>query len=160
MDGVYKKVDDDRGFGSLGEWPAPGEHDCIVNQMTVRDSEFRQGDGQTFPGVEIQFHYELVDDPDHDTPLQFRGAPFRLPVNASDITAENTVKRIEIETARLKGHFKTILGRDNSTIPADLEAVDNRINEDTLLVCRVRCQERQVGTRTYRTEFLQETIDA
>jgi hypothetical protein len=50
----FQSVQADSGLGSLGWWPEEGNHDCLVTDVNMQDSTFKQKDGQTFPGFEIQ----------------------------------------------------------------------------------------------------------
>ena len=116
----FQSVQADSGLGSLGWWPEEGNHDCLVTDVNMQDSTFKQKDGQTFPGFEIQFSYQLINDPGQDEPRRWLGAPIRLPADMGALTDNGAKTRAEIELRRLKGHLTTCLRRE----PQDINGVD------------------------------------
>ena len=145
--------------GGAAPWPAQGEHECYLIGLHCDTGTFRQSDGQEFPAATVQFEYELVDDPDRPSPLQWKGAIFNLPSDPSQITLDGSRKRAEIEMSRLKGHLKTVLGREPSNLVSDIEEVVNMIgDQSSALVTKVFCQYREVNGRTYRTEYIRDLL--
>ena len=61
--------------------------------------------------------------------------------------------------SRLKGHLKTVLGREPSNLVADIEEVVGMIgDQSSALVTKVFCQYREVNGRTYRTEYIRDLL--
>ena len=160
MQNSFNDVQADQGLGSLGEWPAEGVHNCYLVGVTVNDdAKFKQaGDGQEFASVSIQFLYQLVEDPDHAEPLEWNGAPMNIPQDPSQITHEGSQIRARIEMQRLKGHMKTLLARDPADIGSDMEEISTMLSGEQSVVCSVKCQYNQRGTRVYKTEYLHELL--
>ena len=149
----------DQGLGSLGEWPAKGEHACYVLGMNVQNGTFRQtSDKQEFPAISVQFHYQLCEDPDRTEPLVWNGAPMTIPNDASVLTHEGSQIRARIELSRLKGHLKTILGYDPTDLGSAYEEVSDKLNGDSTVACMVRCNYTERGTSTYKSEYLQSLL--
>ena len=152
----FETANADQGMGSLGEWPAKGEHACYVLGMTVQPGTFRQStDKQEFPALSVQMHYQLCEDPDRTEPLIWNGAPMVVPNDPTVLTHEGSQIRAKIELGRLKGHLKTILGREPSDLGSALEEIENKLNGDSTVACMVRCQYTERGTSTYKSEYLQ-----
>ena len=150
----------DQGLGSLGEWPAEGNHDCYVLDMTVdTGSTFREAiaaGGTEFPGTTIQFRYQLIDDPDHEEPLVFRGAPITFPNDPSDLSHEGSKIRSRIEIQRLKGHIKTLLGKEPVDMASSMDELQNKLtNGEATVAATIRCAYNTRNNRTYRTEYVQ-----
>jgi hypothetical protein len=155
----FESATADQGLGSLGEWPDKGEHNCYVLGVNVSEGKFRQtGDGQEFPSISVQFHYQLCEDPDRAEPLIWKGAPMNIPNDPGQLSHEGSQIRARIEMGRLKGHLKTILSYDPSDIGAAFEEVENKLNGETTVAAVVRCQYTERNNRTYRTEFLQSLL--
>ena len=159
----FQKVQADQGLGALGEWPAQGEHNCYVLNLEIDTNatfkESQASGGNELPGISIQFNYQLVDDPDREEPLAWRGAPMTLPVNPSDVQSEGSQIRARIELQRLKGHMKTLLGRDPIDMESDMEIIKDMLERgDSSVVATVKCNYNSRGTRTYRTEFIQSLL--
>ena len=149
----------DQGLGSLGEWPAKGEHACYVLGVNVQPGTFRQtSDKQEFPAISVQFHYQLCEDPDRTEPLVWNGAPMTIPNDASVLTHEGSQIRARIELSRLKGHLKTILGYDPTDLGSAFEEVSDKLNGDSTVACMVRCNYTERGTSTYKSEYLQSLL--
>ena len=144
--------------GGAAPWPPQGEHEAYIIAVHTDVGTFRQTDGQEFPSATVQFEYELVADPDRATPLQWKGAMFNLPSDASQITLDGSRKRAEIEMNRLKGHLKTLLGREPNNLIVDLEEVGGMIGGESALVAKVFCQYRESNGRTYRTDFIRDLL--
>jgi len=152
----FETANADQGMGSLGEWPAKGEHACYVLGMNVQNGTFRQtSDKQEFPAISVQFHYQLCEDPDRTEPLIWNGAPMTIPTDPSVLTHEGSQIRAKIELSRLKGHLKTILGYEPTDLGAAFEEVESKLNGDSTVACMVRCQYTERGTSTYKSEYLQ-----
>ena len=139
-------------------WPKAGAHQCYLVGLHTATGKFRQSDGQEFPAATIQFEYELCEDPDRPSPLQWRGAIFSLPTDPGQITLEGSKKRAEIEMNRLKGHLTVLLGSEPTNMVSALEQVSNMIQSDQAVVCNVKCNYREVGDRTYKTEYIRELL--
>ncbi len=139
-------------------WPKAGDHQCYLIGIHTDTGEFRQSDGQMFPSATIQFEYELCDDPDRPSPLQWRGAVFNLPTNPAQLVLDGSKKRAEIEMNRLKGHLSVLLGSEPTNMVGALEQVSAMIQSDQAVVCNVRCNYREVGDRTYKTEYIRELL--
>ena len=153
----YNNATADQGLGSLGEWPAAGNHECYVLGMKIdENASFRQSsDGQEFPSIMIQFEYQLVDDPDRSTALVWKGAPFNLIKDSNVLTHDGSKTRTRIEMERFKGHLKTLMGEAVNDLPSAIDSVQAKFNGDSAVVAMIRCQYNQRGTRTYKTEYLQ-----
>jgi hypothetical protein len=159
MQSAFNDVQADQGLGSLGEWPVAGVHNCYVLSVTVNEGEFKQaGDGKTFPAVVTQFTYQLVEDPDHAEPLEFKGAPMTIPQDPTQITHEGSQIRARIEIQRLKGHLKTLLGREPGDIGADLGEIETMLSGEQSVVCTVQCKYNTRGERTFKSEYLQSLL--
>jgi len=149
----------DQGLGSLGEWPPKGEHNCYVLGMNISEGTFRQtGDGQEFPAMVVQYHYQLCEDPDRAEPLIWKGAPMTVPADPTVLTHEGSQIRARIELGRLKGHMKTILSYDPVDIGAAFEEIEEKLNGDQTVAAVVRCQYTERNNRTYRSEYLQSLL--
>jgi len=156
MQNDFESSQADQGLGSLGEWPAKGEHACYVLDVNVQAGTFRQtSDRQEFPAVTVQFRYQLCEDPDRTEPLVWNGAPMTIPNDASMLSHEGSQIRAKIELARLKGHLKTILGYDPTNLGAAFDEVEAKLNGDSTVACMIRCQYTERGTSTYKSEYLQ-----
>ena len=82
-----------------------------------------------------------------------------LPVNPSDVQSEGSQIRARIELQRLKGHMKTLLGRDPIDMESDMEIIKDMLERgDSSVVATVKCNYNSRGTRTYRTEFIQSLL--
>lgn len=150
----FAQAQPDNGTGAGGWWPAEGQHDVFISSMTVKASEYKSGDGQTFPGTEIVFRYQLINDPDQpNEPRSFEGASFRLPQDPSILDDKARIG-FDINMRRLKGHLQTILRRDVKDIGAALVEADARINGDQAVAVVVKCQYDVKNQRTYRKDFL------
>ena len=156
----FENAQADQGLGSLGEWPSEGNHECYVLSMNIdENATFRQtSDGQEFPSVSIQFEYQLSDDPDRPTPLVWKGAPMNLIKDSSNLTHEGSQIRNRIETERLKGHMKTILGSAPSDFGGGIEEVKNKLDSENAVLAMVRCIYQVRGNKTYKSEKLQHLI--
>ncbi|HIJ11993.1 TPA: hypothetical protein HA278_08095 [Candidatus Woesearchaeota archaeon] len=155
----FETASPDQGMGSLGEWPTKGEHACYVLSMDVGEGKFRQtGDQQEFPALSVQFHYQLCEDPDRTEPLIWNGAPMVIPNDPSLLTHEGSQIRAKIELGRLKGHLKTIIGRDPNNLENAVEEVDNKLKSDNTVACMVICQYTQRGETTYKSEKLKSLL--
>jgi len=155
----FETVQADQGLGSLGEWPAKGEHACYVLSVNVENGKFRQtGDQQEFPSILVQFHYQLCEDPDRTEPLIWNGAPMNIPHDPSALSHEGSKVRARIELQRLKGHLKTILGYDPSNMQAAFDDLESKLNGESTVACMVRCQYTERGTSTYKSEYLQSLL--
>ena len=107
------------------------------------------------PGIGMFFTYTLMNDPDRDTPLTFRGARFDLPQDPQQVVAENQKTRYRITLERLKGHLCTILGDDNiADYGQAIETIQNMLGGDAAVSAKVFCQYKKakVGDRVYRTD--------
>lgn len=159
MQNAFNDVQADQGLGSLGEWPPAGNHNCYVLGVTVTEGEFKQaGDGQMFPSVVAQFTYQLVEDPDHAEPLEWKGAPMNIPNDPTQISHEGSTIRARIEMQRLKGHMKTLLGREPGDIGSDMGEIETMLSGEQSVVCSVKCQYNQRGDRTFKSEYLQSLL--
>jgi hypothetical protein len=156
----FQSVQADSGLGSLGWWPEEGNHDCLVTDVNMQDSTFKQKDGQTFPGFEIQFSYQLINDPGQDEPRRWMGAPIRLPADMGALTDNGAKTRAEIELRRLKGHLTTCLRREPQNIGAALADLSHRLeNTDSVIAVVVKCQyDTAKDGKQYRKEFLQKAL--
>ena len=158
----FQTVDADQGLGSLGEWPPAGDHNCyVLNMMIDAKAIFKEAaasGGQEHPAISIQFSYQLVEDPDRAEPLLWRGAPITIPSNPKDIGHEGSKIRAQIEMKRLKGHLKTLLGRDPVDLSADMDAVASLLSGEQSVVAVVDCRYNKRNDRTYKTEYLKQLL--
>jgi len=160
MQNDFEKANADQGNGSLGEWPTEGNHECYVLGMTIDDNtNFRQSsDGAEFPSVTVQFEYQLCEDADRPTPLVWKGAPFNLIKDPSNLNHEGSQIRSRIELERLKGHMKTILGGNPADMVSGMASIQEKLASENAVVAMVRCIYQVRGTRTYKSEKLQHLI--
>ena len=127
--------------------------------MEVKPGQFRQTDDkQEFPALSVQFHYQLCEDPDRNEPLIWNGAPMVIPNDPKVLTHEGSQVRAKIELGRLKGHIKTILGREPGNLGNDLEEIENKLKSDNTVACMVYCQYNQRGENTYKSEKLKNLL--
>ncbi len=156
----FQSVQADSGLGSLGWWPEEGNHDCLVTDVNMQDNAFKQSDGQSFPGFEIQFSYQLINDPGQDEPRRFVGQPFRIPADMNALTDPKAKTRAEIELRRLKGHLTTCLRREPQDIGVALADLSHRLeNSDSVVAVVVKCQyDTGKDGKTWRKEFLQKAL--
>jgi hypothetical protein len=148
-------------IGGQVEWPPEGTHNAYIIGLNCKTGEFRQSDGQTFPSVTTQFVYELMEDPDRASPLQWPGALFNLPLDAGQLSVEGSQRRAEIEMNRLKGFLKVLKGGEEpGEIAAEIQLIKSQIDApDTTLAVQVRCQYRKANNgQTYRTDFVKELL--
>lgn len=154
LNNTFASVQPDNGMGAGGWWPAEGQHEVFIQNMTVRDSEYKLSDGQKVSGTEIVFRYQLINDADQpNEPRSFDGSPFRLPLDTSTLDDKGRI-RVEIEMRRLKGHLQTILRRDVKDIGTALGEADAKINGQDAVAVVVKCQYDHVGGKIYRKDFL------
>ena len=159
LQSAFEEVSADQGLGSLGEWPVKGNHNCYVLGVSMNDGTFKEtGTGNEFPAITVQFNYQLVDDPDHAEPLEWKGAPMTIPTDPSQISHEGSQIRAKIEMQRLKGHMKTLLGREPGDLGADIGEIESMLSGDTSVVCTIRCQYNERGNRTFKSEYLQSLL--
>ena len=159
----FTKVQADQGLGALGEWPPQGEHDCYVTGVTIDTNatfkESKASGGNETPGVSVQFAYQLVDDPDREEPLAWLGAPIILPMDPKEVKSDGSQIRCRIELQRLKGHLKTLLGRDPVDMNSDIEIVKDMLERgESSVVATVKCQYNDRGSKTFRSEFIQSLL--
>ena len=158
----FEEVQSDQGLGSLGEWPARGQHNCYVLNMTITDNatfkEAQAAGGHEHDAISIQFGYQLVEDPDRAEPLEWRGAPITIPQNPGAIQHEGSQICARIELQRLKGHIKTLLGREPGDLQADMDMISQMLSGDQSVVAVVDCRYNERGGRTYKTEYLQSLL--
>ena len=158
----FSSANADQGLGSLGEWPAQGEHNCYVLDVAVNtDATFKEaqaGGGQEHPAISIQFRYQLMEDPDRTEPLVWKGAPITIPQDMKQINQEGSRIRASIELQRLKGHLKTLMGSEPVDMSAAMESVDSLLNGESSVAATVRCVYTTRGSRTYRTEYIQSLL--
>jgi len=159
LNDTFKAAQADAGLGALGWWPEEGNHDCFVTDVNMQESPFKQADGSTYPGFEIQFSYQLISDPGQSEPRRWIGAPFRLPQDITTLSDAKAKTRAEIEMRRLKGHLTTCLRREPQDLGAALAELSNRLeNTDSAVAVVVKCQYDQVNGKTYRKEYLQKAL--
>jgi len=159
LNSTFQNVQADAGLGALGWWPEAGNHDCIITDVNMQESPFKQSDGQTFPGFEIQFSYQLINDPGQETPRRWVGQPFRIPASMDPLTDPKAKTRAEMELKRLKGHLTTCLRRDPQDIGVALGELSNRLeNTDSVIAVVVKCQYDEFNGKTYRKEYLQKAL--
>ncbi len=158
----FEEVQSDQGLGSLGEWPARGQHNCYVLNMTITDNatfkEAQAAGGQEHDAISIQFGYQLVEDPDRAEPLEWRGAPITIPQDPGAIQHEGSQVRARIELQRLKGHIKILLGREPGDLQSDMDMISQMLSGDQSVVAVVDCRYNERGGRTYKTEYLQSLL--
>lgn len=159
---TFRNSDADTGMGGLGWWPSEGTYDCVVldieagpTQIPIKDSG-----GLKVSGVSVQFFYRLLNDYDpefKDEPRSFKGAPFLLPLQMSDVPEKNR-QRFEIDLKRLKGHLQTLLNAPCDDLSLSLQKVSDRLETNgTPIVVQVKCQytpPKQEGQQPFRKEFL------
>lgn len=160
LNSSFQSVQADSGLGSLGWWPEEGNHDCLVTDVNMQESTFKQSDGQTFPGIEVQFSYQLINDPGQEEPRRFLGAPIRLPVDINQLNDPRAKTRAEIELRRLKGHLTTCLRREPQDIGVALGELSHKIeNTDSVIAVVVKCQyDTSKDGKQYRKEYLQKAL--
>ena len=159
----FSDVQADQGLGSLGEWPSRGQHNCYVLSLTITDNaKFKEAiaaGGEEHDAVSIQFGYQLVEDPDRPgEPLEWRGAPIPIPQDPSAIGHEGSQTRARIEMQRLKGHIKTLLGREPGDLEGDMGMISDMLSGDQSVVAVVDCRYNERNGRTYKTEYLQSLL--
>jgi len=149
-------------IGGQQEWPSEGVHEAFLTGLHVTTGEFRQSDGQMTPSGIVTFEYQLMEDPDHEENMSWRGASFNLPADINAVTLENSRKRAEIEMNRLKGFLKVITGEEPVDIQAALQKVEAMISAEDSQVCvAVRIQHRKGKNDViYRTDFIKEVLTA
>jgi len=159
LNDTFKSAQADSGLGALGWWPEEGNHDCLVTDVNMQESPFKQSDGSTYPGVEIQFSYQLITDPGQQEPRRWVGSPFRIPTDTNVLTDPKAKIRAEIELRRLKGHLTVCLRREPQDMGAALGEISHRLEStDSVVAVVVKCQYDQAGGKTYRKEFLQKAL--
>lgn len=154
--------------GGGNVFPSPGEHECYVDSVTIEtDQPYRMrvnGQQTEIPGISIYFTYTLVNDPDRETALTFRGERFNLPMDPSKIPADTSeskqTTRYRITMERLKGHLKTLLNTEIEDFGSAVMAVESMLGGETAIVARVEITARKAGDRTYHTEYLKELLSS
>lgn len=168
MVGELDAANPNQGFGMVGEWPPEGETDNFLVGIAVDTGKIKEKSGLEVPCVNIQFKYKTTGPVnDKTTPLEWSGARFQIPRGGtSNVTEENRKTVVRMETERLKGHLKCILGRDipGSGFPAAIAEVQNLLSSTsgmvTLVVNHQARQDKRPGkTGTYHTEYLMRRID-
>jgi len=164
--GQFESATPNAGMGSLGEWPPEGNHDCFLTGMTVdliNDKDPARG--TTIPGFSVQFEYRVIGDPNNASPLEWKGAPFRLFQNGTDAFSDEKRKTvIRMETERLKNHLQIILGRPvpGTALQEAIGEVQAILSGGALRAFDVYCQYRQgkgdKSNRTYKTEYIHKAL--
>ena len=158
----FEEVQADQGLGSLGEWPSAGSHNCYVLNMSINENgtfkEAMAAGGKEHKAITIQFGYQLVEDPDRPEPLEWRGAPMSIPQNPNEIEHEGSQIRARIEMQRLKGHIKTLLGREPGALASDMSTISEMLSGDQSVVAVVDCRYNERNGKTFKSEFLQSLL--
>lgn len=142
-----------RGLGSIGWWP-PAESgqerrvvEAVLTGWTVDENEKltwkKPGNGGETAAVKVTFHYQLLNDPDHDgEPRSFNGRPVILPYDSTNLPEINGSKqktRVRIAEERFLGFAEALLGSKPSTFGAAFEQMRQLIENpgDTAIVLKV-----------------------
>lgn len=117
--------------GGAIERPDPGTYEAIVLGMSLREGTFTGKDSDTeIPCNEVQFRYQLVDDPSRETPLEWPGDTYRI-AKSADGLPENLVKMRNINMGRLKGTLQTMLGEGaTGQLAADIQQLNNLLDDE------------------------------
>lgn len=152
-------VQGNTGQGALGEWPADGDHQCVITGITAKPTEFKAANNVKLPGVTVQFEFETVNvAADRKEPNKFFGAPFTFPKDKTQVTVETNLTRIRIEEERLQGHLSIVNGSPTTDIRVGLQQAMEKTAKSRVEVM-VRCTSRKGNNNnTYRTEFLTENL--
>jgi hypothetical protein len=164
-DAAYAAAEASDGSGSMGNWPPEGVYQLCVTPPTIEETTLRDEQGAEHKALAIQFGYATTDPPEgHTDNMIFRGASFFIPINPENLPGsekKGTKARIRIDMERLKGHCKTILGREPSdSLQADLADVVDVLSSEASCVVRayLQYQVSKTNQKTYRKEFLQEKM--
>jgi hypothetical protein len=149
---------DEAKASSVGKapWPEEGLSSNYVTGITIdTDGTFRQPDPHPdLPALVISWSYELADDPNREEPLKWRGTPFFIPKDPSQLSNEKSKTRYRIELERLKGQVQAMLsGKATGNLMKDLEACEAMINGDTAVLANV-----YVKLGDYRKEGIKEIL--
>ncbi len=157
-----------QGFGMVGEWPPEGETDNFLVGISVDPGKIKEKSGLEVPCVNIQFKYKTTTAlGDRTEPLEWSGARFQIPRGGTNsVSEENRKTVVRMETERLKGHLKCILGRDipGNGFPAALAEVQTLLSSTSGMVTLVvnhqaRPDKRPGKNSVYHTEYLMRRID-
>lgn len=145
-----KNASPNTGEGFLGPWPAEGEHDNIINDISFNEKATYFAGKDKIPAVGIQFHYTLVGAPGQpaspgteDKPFTWRGKPMTFPsVGYSD--EDKSYISAKIDRDRFAGFFSVIMGRmfNPDAFADELTALLTKIKGDTPVVARIKCEYR------------------
>lgn len=142
MNQQASEAEPNQGMGSLGWWPESGDHECIIEDLTIGKGEFvygRRPNRISIPAVEVQFVYRLYEDPTSPdgNPRSFRGKPFYLLSDAAygklpeggDHGKQKT--RYRMDRDRFAGHLTAILNEQPGNFMAAIETVRKNLEEAT-----------------------------
>jgi len=156
--GAYKEANP---FGGPADWPDDGKHVVVVKGMTIKPGNIRMGDMQ-FNGMVARFQYQLVDDPERETPRSWSGAPFKFPSD-DDFRRlpENHQGGIRADQDRFSGFAQQITGNATKDLPTDASAILNEINSGRTLLMRINVTSRPNKTnpnRPWKTDYAVERL--
>jgi hypothetical protein len=140
------------------EWPAPGEHDALIVDLTWEQGELKYGDTGKVPCLKVRYTYQLLHaDPTkpEKPPLKFTGATVDYPLAElpADMS-EGRRKAVEISLGRFLSGLQVINGTDpRGVVDSAVEAAYNRIkNPGTPVMIRLLAEYRTKGDTTYKSD--------
>lgn len=115
--------------------PIAGSYNLVFRGVTIEDGEFawtNPSKGE-LPALIVQAQWTLENNPATDTPLDFPGRRWTIPLaSASELAAipANQQKRSEIQDSQFKGFLEGILGYDpQENLIEALEGVNEHSSE-------------------------------
>lgn len=143
----------DLGYGYDGERPPAGNHDCYLIGWDVDAATFTKADGNKIPALRFTANWKLISDPNHATQLEWKGESMLIPQggsrglpqgdrNGDDLAKKTSLTRwfVERDEARLRGILETVLNRPFTNIMADVAAVQQLLQNGTLVGVQVKCE--------------------
>src|SRR5690554_5919553 len=108
LNNEWATANPDEGGGS-SPWPPEGEYECLLLGIEVESRKQERDSGQEVDVVHVAMRYKLIDDPDRQDPLEWKGTPVRFPSDLKNLK-EGYQKALEIDRNRLANNLKHILG--------------------------------------------------
>lgn len=166
MSDNLRNANPNTGDGYLGPWPAEGEHDCIITDLTFNEKAkyFVKGTKEPIESPSAQFHYQVVGAPGTsgapEDPMVWKGKPMVFPPVKYSEDDKNFISA-KIDRDRFAGFFSVIMGRkfNADTFGDDLLALITKIKGTTPVICRIKAEYRPWTSKPKPGEEAKKGID-
>lgn len=143
----------DLGFGYDGERPLAGVHDNWLIGFDIDSATFEKADSTKIPSIRVTCQWRLMNDPNHATPLEWKGESMNLPQggsrglpagdrNGDEAAKKTSLKRFfaEKDEARLNGILTTVLNKPVTNLVTAIAEVQEILRSGTLVGVQVKCE--------------------